>query len=196
MTDRTTPSATNESPLDYEALLRRCADKAYNFALRLSGNEQDAHDLVQEAFLRGFEHRDRYDPSRPFEAWIMRILKNVFLDAMRRYDRKHVISLDAPTPTEREAPWEEILPGTDPAPLDTLLDGERKDILQAALMKLQPHYRMAIILCDIEGMNYEEIAGIMDVPMGTVASRIHQGRLLLKRELKSRDTGKVVNEYD
>ena len=176
---------TQESPLPYEELLRRCADKAYNFALRLSGNEQDAHDLVQEAFLRGFEHRDRYDPSRPFEAWIGRILKNAFLDAMRRYERRHVVSLDAPTPTERESAWEEILPGHDPGPMETLLKSEEEAMVQAALNQLPPHYRVAVILYDIEGVSYEEIADIMDVPVGTVASRIHQGRQLLKRALQA-----------
>jgi RNA polymerase sigma-70 factor (ECF subfamily) len=186
----------DRSPLDYEQLLRRCADKAYNFAYRLSGNEQDAHDLVQEAFLRGFEHRDRYDPSRPFEAWIIQILKNVFLDAMRRYERRHVVSLDAPTPTEREAAWEDILPGRDPLPVDKLMRDEDETLLHRALAQLPPHYRTAVILFDIEGFDYQQVSKIMGVPMGTVASRIHQGRALLKRILKSREAGKAVHDHE
>src|ERR1700704_1599071 len=94
-----------DEEVDYEALLKRCADKAYNFAFRLAGNDQDAQDLVQEAFARAFEHRDRYDPTRPFGAWVNRILHNVFLDAVRRYEHKHKVSLDATPPWDDASSW-------------------------------------------------------------------------------------------
>ena len=77
-----------------------------------------------------------------------------------------------------------------------MLRSEQHETLQRALSQLAPHYRMAVVLYDIEGMNYEEIAEIMDVPMGTVASRLHQGRVLLKRALKNREAGKVVNDHE
>src|SRR6185436_16627490 len=103
----------DERGVDYETLLQRCADKAYNFAFRLTGNDPDAQDLVQEAFARAFEHRDRYDPSRPFEAWVNRILHNVFLDGVRKYEHKHKVSLDAPPPSNEDGSWAEVLPGKD-----------------------------------------------------------------------------------
>ena len=164
-------------------IVERCADKAYNFAYRLSGNEQDARDLVQEAFAKAFEHWGRYDPSKPFEAWLNRILHNVFLDQMRRYDHGHTVSLDAPAPAE-DTEWESILPGKDREPVEALLKEERSGLLQRALDSLPVHYRSAVTLCDIEDISYERISEIMGCPVGTVRSRVHQGRLLLRREFE------------
>jgi len=166
---------------DFETLLQRCADKAYNFALRLSGNDQDARDIVQEAFTRAFEHKSSYDPSRPFEAWLNRILHNIFLDGVRRYEHKHKVSLDAPPPTENETSWSDVLPGKDSEPMDFMIRSEEEKMVQAGLLMLPIHYRSAVTLFDIEGLSYEEIARMMDIPIGTVCSRIYQGRTLLKK---------------
>jgi len=160
--------------------IRRYGDKAYNFAYRLSGNEQDACDLVQEAFTRAFEHMDHYDPSRPFEAWLIRILHNIYLDGVRRYERSHVVSLDAPSQVE-EAAWEEILPKSEPGIIDRLIQQETEGLVQAALNSLPVAYRTVIALCDIEGFSYEQISRVMSCPVGTVRSRIHQGRLLMRK---------------
>jgi len=160
--------------------VRRHGDKAYNFAYRLSGNESDARDLVQEAFSRAFEHRDRYDSSRPFEAWLIRILHNIYLDGVRRYEKSHVVSIDAPSPIE-DAGWEEILPSPDSEPIDAAIQKERDHMVQNALKRLPVHYRTAVTLCDIEGLSYERIGQVMACPVGTVRSRIHQGRLMLKK---------------
>jgi RNA polymerase sigma-70 factor (ECF subfamily) len=149
----------------------------------LSGNDQDAKDLVQEAFARAFEHRDRYDPNRPFEAWLNRILHNVFLDAVRRYEHRHKVSLDAQPPTERETSWADILPGADPEPVDTLMKTEEERLLQKALNMLPLHYRAAVTLYDLEGFSYDDISKMENCPIGTVCSRIHQGRTLLKKAL-------------
>src|SRR5258708_3577810 len=131
------PKETRASEnLDYETLLLRCADKAYNFALRLSGNQSDAHDLVQEAFARAFAKRDRYDPSRPIEAWVNRILHNVFLDSVRRYERRHSVSLDAPVTDSGEGSWDSLLRGRDADPLDNLIHDEEERLLQGALVRL------------------------------------------------------------
>ncbi len=173
----------DDRQVDYETLLQRCADKAYNFAFRLTGNDQDAQDLVQEAFRRAFEHRDRYDPNRPFEAWLNRILHNVFLDSVRRYEHKHKLSLDATPPNDSETTWAEILPGSDHEPLDHLMKSEEERWLQKGLNMLPLHYRTAVTLFDIEGLSYIDIAKILECPIGTVCSRIHQGRTLLKKAL-------------
>jgi RNA polymerase sigma-70 factor (ECF subfamily) len=161
-------------------LIARAGDKAYNFAYRLSGNEPDARDLVQEAFARAFEHSESYDPTRPFDSWLLRILHNVFLDAMRRHSHSRTVSLDAPAPVE-DSSWAELLPGDEPTASDELVLKESLDILQKALARLPMTYRSAIALCDIEGRSYEEIAEVMAVPVGTVRSRIHQGRVLLRK---------------
>lgn len=180
---------TEMNPPSYETLLERCANKAYNFALRLTGNDQDAQDLVQEAFARGFEHHHRYDPNRPFEAWIMRILHNVYLDLVRRYEHKHKVSLDSQPPTEDESSWTNILKGADPEPIATLMKSEEERLLQKALSMLPLHYRSAVVMSDLEGLSYEEISGMMDCPIGTVSSRIHQGRALLKKILEKMEKG-------
>lgn len=183
MMDDPAAPARPEEAKQFADLIRRCADKAYNFAYRLSGNEQDARDLVQEAFARAFAHRGRYDPAKPFDAWVHRILHNVFLDRVRRYEHGHSVSLDAPPPVEETA-WEEILPGTDKEPIEALLRRERETLLQRALDALPVHYRAAVALCDIEGMSYDGIAEVLGCPVGTVRSRVHQGRLLLRREFE------------
>lgn len=185
MTDSEVPRQAPAGGLDFNTLLLRCADKAYHFALRLTGNDQDAQDLVQEALTRAFEHRDRYDPERPLGAWINRILHNVFLDSVRRYDRKHVVSLDSPPPADEDAHWESILPGRDANPADDAVKTEEERILQAALNRLPVHYRSVIVLSDIEEMPYEEIASVMEIPVGTVCSRIHQARILLRKILEN-----------
>lgn len=189
-------SPSRENGLDYEILLQRCADRAYNFAYRLAGNEQDARDLVQEAFSRAFEHRDKYDPNRPFEAWLNRILRNVFLDSVRRYEHKHKISLDAETPTEDESSWSNVLAGPDIDPMDSLIRDEEDKKVQDALASLPPHYRSAVALYDIEGYAYDEIARILNCPIGTVCSRIHQGRVLLKKSLENKLSGKRMSAHE
>lgn len=183
----------DDAQVDYETLLTRCADRAYNFAFRLTGNDADAQDLVQEAFARAFEHKDRYDPSRPFSAWLNRILHNVFLDSVRRYDRKHNVSLDAPPPLDEEGSWTDILPGPDPEPSTALMKTEEEQMLQTALNRLPLHYRTAITLFDIEGLSYDEIAKIQQCPIGTVCSRIHQGRTLLRKTLEQMNKRKVAS---
>lgn len=164
----------------FARLIAEAGDKAYNFAFRLAGNEPDARELVQEACVRAFEHSGSYDSTRPFDSWLMRILHNVFLDAMRRHSHSRTYSLDAPTPIEDET-WADLLPENSPQPVEELARQESLDTLQFALARLPTAYRAAVVLCDIEQMSYEEISGIMRIPVGTVRSRIHQGRLLLKK---------------
>lgn len=170
--------------LDYESLLLRCADKAYNFALRLAGNQSDAQDLVQEAFARAFANKDKYDPTRPMGAWLNRILHNIFLDSVRRYERRHSVSIDAPVTASGEGSWDSLLAGHDADPIDDLIKDEEERLLQNALVRLPPHYRSAVVLADIEGVPYEDIAQILGVPIGTVGSRVHQGRILLRKQLE------------
>lgn len=164
-------------------MIRRHGDKAYNFAYRLTGNDADASDLVQEAFARAFRNRDRYDPGRPFESWMFKIMQNIFLDAVRRKENQGKVSLDAPTPGESSA-WGELLPGSDPNPADEAARREADSQLQKALASLPIHYRTAVTLNDIEQLSYEEMARIMDCPVGTVRSRVHQGRVLLRKALE------------
>jgi len=169
--------------MDFQELIRRHGEKAYNFAYRLAGNEQDARDLVQEAFARALEHQERYDESRPFDAWLNRILHNVYLDGIRRHANRRTVSLDAPSPAQ-EAQWDEVLEGTDVDPQNLMARREEDAMIQKALDELPVAYKTALLLCDVEGLSYERIAEIMACPVGTVRSRIHQGRVLMRRALE------------
>lgn len=169
-------------------MIRQHGDKAYNFAYRLAGNDDDAKDLVQEAFMRAFQHRDRYDAGKPFESWIFKIMQNIFLDVVRRKENRMKVSLDAPAPGGTSA-WEELLPGSDPNPADDALRLEADANLQKALASLAVHYRTAVTLSDVEGLSYEQISRVMACPVGTVRSRIHQGRVLLRRAFEALQQG-------
>jgi len=172
----------------FRELIRRHGDKAYNFAYRLAGNEADARDLVQEAMTRAFRHRDSYDPDKPFDSWLLRILQNIYLDGVRRYSHSHTVSLDAQVPGA-ESTWEELLPGKEKDPADDMIRKETDRQVQKALDSLPIHYRTAVALSDIEGLPYEQIGQIMGCPVGTVRSRIHQGRALLRKSFESLDKG-------
>lgn len=177
-----------ESGEPFSEFFRVYGEKAYNFAYRLVGNEQDARDLVQEAFARSFAHKQRYDASRPFESWLCRILHNIYLDEARRYARKHVVSIDAPAPFPDQS-WDEILRAQDADPGEAMLQEEQEAMIQKALEALTVEYRTAVVLCDIEGLSYDEISRVMACPVGTVRSRIHQGRALLRRNFEKLQKG-------
>jgi len=170
--------------VEFQELIRRHGEKAYNFAYRLAGNEQDARDLVQEALARALNHKDSYDASRPFDSWLYRILHNIYLDGVRRYAHRHTVSLDAPTPVE-DAGWDEIIRGNDADPADLMVRKEEDAMIQQALSSLPVVYRTAVVLCDIEKLPYERISEIMACPLGTVRSRIHQGRVLMKNAFEA-----------
>jgi RNA polymerase sigma-70 factor (ECF subfamily) len=176
---------------DFWSRVQRHGDKLFNFAWRLVGNDSDASDLVQEALARAFESRDRYDPNRPFDAWVGRILHNHFLDNTRRYERRHTVSYNAPLDNPEGSTLLEALPGHDPNPVDSLLQQERDETVRRTLAELPPVYRAALILCDIEKYSYETMADIMDCPVGTVRSRIHQGRRLLRESFTRLEKGAV-----
>jgi RNA polymerase sigma factor (sigma-70 family) len=145
----------------------------YRLAYRLSGNVPDAEDLTQETFVRVFRSLAQYTPGT-FEGWLHRITTNLFLDLVRRRQR---IRFDAlPEDTER-------LPGSTPSPEQVFADAQLDPQIQAALDALPPDFRVAVVLCDIEGLTYEEIAATLGIKLGTVRSRIHRGRVQLREAL-------------
>jgi RNA polymerase sigma-70 factor (ECF subfamily) len=162
---------TGEVPT-WEAVARTHGRFLYNVAYRLTGNDDDAYDLVQEALLRVRKGLETYQPGS-MEAWLSRIVTNVFLDEVRRRRRRPVEAL--PEDPERLLP---STPGADEA-TETLPDD-----VQAALRRLPEDFRTAVVLCDVVGLSYEEIADALSVPVGTVRSRIHRGRRLLRAALQ------------
>jgi RNA polymerase sigma-70 factor (ECF subfamily) len=158
-------------PLTWEEVARVYGRKIYNFAYRLTGNPDDAHDLVQEVLLRVRRGLANYQPGS-FEGWLWRITRNAFLDDVRRKKRRPT----APLPEEVDR-WD--LASSDSADIEYARLSLGDDI-QKALLELPIEFREAVVLCDVVGLSYEEIAQAVAVPIGTVRSRIHRGRKMLK----------------
>ncbi|GAB2732620.1 RNA polymerase sigma factor SigE [Salinifilum aidingensis] len=173
------PAATGEStwtPPTWDEVVRQHADRVYRLAYRLSGNKHDAEDLTQDTFIRVFRSLASYKPGT-FEGWLHRITTNLFLDMARRRSRLRMEGL--PEDSER-------LPGGDPSPEQVYHSTRLDPDLQAALDELAPEFRAAVVLCDVEGLSYEEIGATLGVKLGTVRSRIHRGRQLMKTTLEKR----------
>ncbi len=173
---------------EFDELVRRHYRQAYNLAYRLTGNAADAEDLVQDAFLRAYRFFDRYDRSLPFMNWFSRILTNLYIDEYRRRGRLKTVSLDEPLQTEEGEEGPSVLDLPDPglSPLEIAMDREYIDAIHEGLQQLAPEFRTAVILADIQGHSYEEIAEIMGTSIGTVRSRIHRGRKQLRDYLLKR----------
>ena len=161
----------------WDELVRQHADRVYRLAYRLSGNQHDAEDLTQETFIRVFRSVQNYQPGT-FEGWLHRITTNLFLDHARRKQRIRFDSLPDDVGDK--------LPGLLPSPAAGFDDQSFDADIEAALHELQPDFRVAVVLCDVEGLTYEEIAAVLDVKIGTVRSRIHRGRSMLRKALAHR----------
>jgi RNA polymerase sigma factor (sigma-70 family) len=161
----------------WEDIVHTHSARVYRLAYRLTGNPHDAEDLTQEVFVRVFRSLSSYTPGT-FEGWLHRITTNLFLDGARRKQRIRFEGL-ADEMAHR-------LPGSEPTPAEAFDDSHLDDDVQAALKALPPEYRAAVVLCDIEGFSYEEIAATLGVKLGTVRSRIHRGRAQLRAALEHR----------
>jgi len=164
------------APPTWDDIVREHADRVYRLAYRLSGNQHDAEDLTQETFIRVFRSLASYQPGT-FEGWLHRITTNLFLDMVRRRSRLRMEGL--PDDTDR-------LAGDGPSPEQVYTDTHLDPDLQAALDDLAPEFRAAVVLCDVEGLSYEEIGATLGVKLGTVRSRIHRGRQALRSSLAHR----------
>ncbi|HEY2549327.1 MAG TPA: RNA polymerase sigma factor SigE [Streptosporangiaceae bacterium] len=164
-------------PPSWEDVVREHSARVYRLAYRLTGNSYDAEDLTQEVFVRVFRSLATYTPGT-FEGWLHRITTNLFLDMARRKQRIRFEGLGE----ESEA----RLGGAEPTPAEAFDDRHLDSDIQDALRALAPEYRAAVILCDIEGLSYEEIAATLGIKLGTVRSRIHRGRAQLRAALEHR----------
>lgn len=164
-------------PLTWEQVVSQHSARVYRLALRLTGNPHDAEDLTQDVFVRVFRSLDRYRPGT-FEGWLHRITTNLFLDGARRKQRIR-FDLMADDVDER-------VPAKDPGPGQVVVDHDLDHDVAQALAALSPEFRAAVVLCDIEGLSYEEIADVLGLKLGTVRSRIHRGRSQLRAALSHR----------
>lgn len=176
-------SYTPEELARYEAIVQRYARHVYNIAYRMTGNEADARDLSQEAFLRVYRALRRVAPGAPLESWLYRIVSNLYIDVLRKRPRTRVESLDAPLATPRGELLRE-LPDAAANP-EAIFEREQVDtVIQRALGLLSVELRMVVVLSDIEGLSYEEIATGLRIPLGTVKSRLHRARQVLQQRLR------------
>jgi RNA polymerase sigma-70 factor (ECF subfamily) len=147
------------------------ADALYRYAYRLAGDRQTAEDLVQESLVRALQAFGGVRPDTQHRAWVFTILRNTFLSQLRKH-REEVV--EDPEPAALDASPEGVL---------ELRGGGLGDEVQKALDRLPESQRTALVLCDVEGMTYEEIAQVMTCPVGTVRSRIHHARRRLRLSL-------------
>lgn len=172
----------------FDLIVSRYKDRLYNFAFRFVGDSDTAEDIVQETFLRAFRKRREYRAIANFSTWIFTITGNLAKSELRRRKRWRFLSLDWSPEGDAngmELPDESHRPDNS---TETVLV-ERS--IQQAVQSLPANYRQAVVLRDIEGMSYQEIAEIANCPLGTVKSRVNRGRLKLQQKLRAhgRDVG-------
>ena len=168
----------------WSQLVEEHGDSVYRLAFRLTGNPHDAEDLTQETFMRVFRSLKKYKAGT-FEGWLHRITTNLFLDMVRH---RQTIRMEAlPENYDR-------VPGTAPTPEQVFADSNLDLDLERALADLHPDYRAAVVLCDVVGLTYEEIADTLGVKMGTVRSRIHRARTQLRAHLEAAERERVERE--
>ncbi|HET6560963.1 MAG TPA: RNA polymerase sigma factor SigE [Marmoricola sp.] len=177
------PTSTDAVPT-WDQVVDDHSARVFRLAYRLTGNRADAEDLTQEVFVRVFRSLDSFTPGT-FAGWLHRITTNLFLDQARRRSRIRFDSFDSLGSLGDEP--DARLPGRVPPPDHQVLDGLFDADVEAALGALAPEFRAAVVLCDIEGLSYEEIASVLDLKLGTVRSRIHRGRSQLRRALAHRE---------
>jgi RNA polymerase sigma-70 factor, ECF subfamily len=162
----------------WEMLVNAYSRKVFNMAYQFSGSSQEAEDMTQEIFLKLYGSLKKYDFSRNFTAWLLTLAKNHLIDEYRRTKWEK---------TQRdEFDDQRISQASFDSPERSLVQEENRKIVWEGLNRLSPDIRMTIILRDIEGRSYEEVAETLDLPLGTVKSRVNRGRLQLAEILKDR----------
>ncbi len=170
---------------DFEETALVHFDAMYGAACRLTRNARDAEDLVQEAVLRAYRFWETFEKDSNCRAWLLRILTNTFINEYQRRKRSRQV-LDAATAEQETTDGVLIheLSESQRSPESMLVDRSVSDDVQRALDALPDDFRVAVVLCDIEGLSYKEIAEVMGTPVGTVMSRLFRGRRLLQTSLK------------
>lgn len=169
--------------IDWEALIDANANRAYCFAMSLCGNEEDAKELVQEGFAKAMERFETHDPSQPFEAWFLTVLKHLYLDGMKRYERRYGQSLEAPMDETGLTVADAVSDHRETALLERLERQESSKLVRRAMRGLTPDARAVLLMIDLEGLGYEETAAVMGCPLNTLRSRIVRARVALKQRL-------------
>jgi RNA polymerase sigma-70 factor (ECF subfamily) len=168
-------------PFEQEAL--SFLDALYRTALRMTRSEADAEDIVQETYIRAFRFREQFTPGTNMKAWLFRILTNTFINSYRRRSSQpQTTEIDGIEETTLQRRMTDAGAAASPEPerevLDSIVDSEVRE----ALEELPERFR-TVVLLDVEGFAYKEIAEMLDIPIGTVMSRLHRGRKFLQKRL-------------
>ncbi len=174
-------SAPDKTRLKHQEFEREAVphmDVLYNYALRMTANPDDAHDLVQETFMKAYRFWDKYEKGTNIRAWLFRIMKNSYINRYRK-ETKEPETVDY---NDIQNFYNTIrYESSDPNDLqEKIFGGLLEDDVARALESLPEDFRTVVILCDIEGLSYEEIAEFVNCPIGTVRSRLHRGRHMLR----------------
>ncbi|MCL6474306.1 MAG: sigma-70 family RNA polymerase sigma factor [Firmicutes bacterium] len=167
----------------FDELVRRYEKQAYNLAYRLSGNYDDASDVVVEAFVRVFQGLHTFRGEANFGTWLHRVVVNTFLDMRKRSKGRHNVSLEEQLELDGDTLTRQI-EDTSPGPEELVEQEEREEVLQKAIAQLPPERRILIVLYHFENLSYEEIAQMLNLPVGTVKSRLNRARLALREILQ------------
>jgi RNA polymerase sigma-70 factor (ECF subfamily) len=170
----------------YELLVARFQQPVYNLVYRLMDDPGDASDVVQEVFLKVFRNIGTFRSESSLKTWIYRIAVNEVYNYRRwffRHRRQEVILEDE---SEGGKNFGDAVPDRGRSPYDYALDGEKRVLIEDALAKINPIFRAAVVLRDIEDLSYDEIADILNISLGTVKSRITRGREAMRRQLEGR----------
>jgi len=193
---RLVESLREGSERGYEELLTRFQQPVYVLALRLLDDQSEAFDVVQEVFLKVFRNIGSFRGQSTLKTWIYRITVNEAHNARRWFFRHRRREVDLDANPEEARNWQEIIPDSSRSPFDAASAREQHIMIEAALEKINPFFREAVVLRDITDLSYEEIAEVLGVSLGTVKSRIRRGREALREELagslKSRPALRLV----
>ncbi len=176
----------------FEELVTRYQDKVYHMTLGMMRHRQDAEDATQEAFLKAYEAIGGFKGRSKFSTWLYRIAKNTCLDMIRKKSRRRTFSLDKPMETD-EGEVEREISGALSNPEEELRRDSLRELVKEGLATISPKYRVAVILRDMQGLSYREIAAILDCSLGTVKSRLYRGRQQLKDFFAGRELFDAVD---
>ncbi len=170
----------------FTELVRKYQDRVYNTCRRICGDSDDAADLTQDAFLKAYRAIELFRGKSAFYTWIFRIAVNLSISHRRKRQVRRTVSLDAPGRGNKgeSAPARLLRDEHAADPSDALAASDDQDRVLAALQELEADYRVAIVLRDIEGFDYQEIADVLELPVGTIKSRIFRGRKALAEQLR------------
>ncbi len=171
----------------FDAIIERYAPRLYNLSLRITGSREEAEDCVQDTFLRAFKALQHFRGEAAFSTWLYRVTVNVANDARRRLSNKPIPVSELANRDSDSSPPELERFGETTQEADTpetsLLKSQRRQVVTDAIQSLPEHHRTVIVLYDLQGLSYEEIAAVLNTRVGTVKSRLNRARLALKERL-------------